>query len=123
MLINRGEAPDRRLLAASTVDLMTSDHLHAQIGYSPETPVIFEAEAPTRDMGQGFGLGFAVRTQAGVNPLPGTIGDYFWAGALGTYFWIDPQRELIVIFMSQAPELRLPYRYVMRQLVYQALEG
>ncbi len=123
MLINRGEVSEARLLAPSTVDLMTSNHLHPNIGYSAETPEFFEAMAPTREMGQGFGLGFAVRTQAGVNPLPGTIGDYFWAGAFGTYFWIDPERELIAILMSQAPEFRLPYRYLMRQLVYQALEG
>ncbi len=74
-------------------------------------------------MRRDFGLGSAARTQAGVSPLPETIGDYFWAGALGTYFWIDPARELIVIFMSQTSEFRLPYRYVMRQLVYQVLEG
>jgi CubicO group peptidase (beta-lactamase class C family) len=122
MLLNRGKSGDSALLAPSTLDLMTADHLHANITYAPETPVLFEAEAPTREMGQGFGYGFAVRTQSGINPLPGTIGDYFWAGALGTYFWIDPAKDLIVIFFSQAPEHRLPYRYLMRQLVYQALE-
>jgi CubicO group peptidase (beta-lactamase class C family) len=50
------------------------------------------------------------------------IGDYFWAGALGTCFWIDPTQDLIVLFMSQAPEHRLHYRYRMRLLVYQALQ-
>jgi CubicO group peptidase (beta-lactamase class C family) len=81
------------------------------------------AEAPTPDMSQSFGLGFAVRTHPGMNPMSGSVGDYYWAGALGTYFWIDPKEDLIAIFMSQAPEHRLHYRYVMRQLVYQALEG
>jgi CubicO group peptidase (beta-lactamase class C family) len=101
---------------------MTADHLPLDVTYDPVTPVLFEAEAPTRDMGQSFGLGFALRTHAGINPLPGSVGDYFWAGALGTYFWIDPAEQLIVIFLSQAPELRLHYRYLLRQLVYQALE-
>jgi hypothetical protein len=44
-------------------------------------------------------------------------------GSLGTHLWIDPERELIVIFVSQSPEFSLPYRYLMRQLVCQALEG
>lgn len=121
MLLNEGEYQGRRLLAPSTVRLMIADHLPHGITWDSVTSTLFEAEAPTSDMGQSFGLGFAVRTHAGVNPLPGSVGDYFWAGALGTYFWIDPAKELIAIFMSQAPELRLHYRYVMRQLVYQAL--
>lgn len=121
MLLNRGAGNGGRLLAASTVTLMTSDHLPADIVWDSVTPTLFEAEAPTREMGQSFGLGFAIRTHAGMNPLPGSVGDYFWAGALGTYFWIDPAKELIGIFMSQCPELRLHYRYLMRQLVYQAI--
>ena len=111
MLLAQGATPAGRLLGATTVRLMTADQLPQEITYDPITPVLFEAEAPTRDMGQSFGLGFALRTHAGINPLPGSVGDYFWAGALGTYFWIDPAEQLIVIFMSQAPELRLHYRY------------
>ncbi len=110
------------LLGPATIRLMTADHLPPEITYDPVTPVLFEAEAPTREMGQSFGLGFAVRTHPGMNPLPGSVGDYYWAGALGTYFWIDPAEKLIAIFMSQAPGHRLHYRYLMRQLVYQALE-
>lgn len=121
MLLHGGSWNGTRLLAASTVDLMTSDHLPREIVYDGVTRWLFEAEAPTREMGQSFGLGFALRTQPGVNPLPGSVGDYYWAGALGTYFWIDPAQDLISVFMSQAPEHRLHYRYLMRQLVYQAL--
>lgn len=121
MLLNRGAGNGARLLAPSTVELMTSDHLPADIAWDSFTSTLFEAEAPSRDVGQSFGLGFALRTHPGINPLPGSVGDYFWAGALGTYFWIDPAKDLIAIFLSQAPELRLHYRYLMRQLVYQAL--
>ena len=122
MMLLRGNSNGERLLARSTVDLMTSDHLPADITWDKETAPLFEAVAPARNLGQSFGLGFAIRTHAGVNPLPGSVGDYFWSGALGTYFWIDPAQDLIAVFMSQAPELRLHYRYLMRQLVYQALE-
>lgn len=122
MLLNRGEWDGQRLLAASTVDFMTRDHIPADMTYDKLTATLFEAGAPMREMGQSFGLGLALRTHPGLNPLPGSVGDYGWGGALGTYFWVDPQQHLIAIFMSQAPDRRLHYRYVMRQLVYQALE-
>ena len=72
-------------------------------------------------MGQGFGLGVAVRTHPGINPLPGSVGNYYWGGALGTYFWIDPSEKLVAIMMTQAPADRLRYRYLIQQMVYQAL--
>jgi CubicO group peptidase (beta-lactamase class C family) len=64
----------------------------------------FEALAPSADMGQGFGLGFAVRTDTGRNPLPGSNGDYFWGGAYGTYFWIDPKEALVGLYMAYSPK-------------------
>jgi len=51
--------------------------------------------APTLEMGQGFGLGFAVRVSDGLNPLPGSVGDFNWAGAGGTYCWVDPRERLV----------------------------
>jgi CubicO group peptidase (beta-lactamase class C family) len=123
MLLKEGAYTAGRLLNPATVRLMTADHLPQDIEWDDVTLALFQAGAPMRAMGQSFGLGFLVRTQAGVNPLPGSIGDYGWAGALGTYFWIDPAEQLIAIFLSQAPELRLHYRWIMRQLVYQSLAG
>jgi len=120
-LLNGGELDGVRLVSRKTIELMTANHL------PPGTPIgqdmaRFEALAPSTAMGQGFGLGFAVRTDAGRNPLPGSIGDYFWGGAYGTFFWIDPKENLYVILMMQSPEARLPYRYLLRQMVYQAIE-
>jgi CubicO group peptidase (beta-lactamase class C family) len=121
MLLNGGELGGTRLLSPATVRLMTSDHLSPDIRRSPSTPILFGALAPTADLGLGFGLGFAVRTHAGRNPLPGSIGDFSWTGVTGTYFWIDPQQQLIVVLMMQAPLERLHYRYLMRTLVYQSI--
>jgi len=33
--------------------------------------------------------------------LPGSIGEYGWAGAGKTYFWVDPKEEFIGILMAQ----------------------
>jgi CubicO group peptidase (beta-lactamase class C family) len=121
MLLNGGELGGARLLAPPTIALMTSDHLTPETRRSPSTPVLFGALAPTPELGLGFGLGFAVRTHSGRNPLPGSVGDFSWSGVTGTYFWIDPQQELIAILMMQAPLQRLHYRYLMRTMVYQAI--
>jgi CubicO group peptidase (beta-lactamase class C family) len=121
MLLNGGELGGTRLLSPTTIALMTSDHLGPETRRSPSTPILFGALAPTPELGLGFGLGFAVRTHSGRNPLPGSIGDFFWSGVSGTYFWIDPKQQLIAILMMQAPIQRLHYRYLMRTMVYQAI--
>jgi CubicO group peptidase (beta-lactamase class C family) len=123
MLLNGGELGDTRLLSRPTTALMTSEHLSPEIRRSPSTPVLFGALAPLPELGLGFGLGFAVRTHAGRNPLPGSVGDFSWSGVTGTYFWIDPHQHLIAILLMQAPVQRLHYRYLMRTMVYQAIVG
>jgi CubicO group peptidase (beta-lactamase class C family) len=123
MLLNGGELGGTRLLSRTTVALMTCDHLTPETRTGPLMRAMFGALAPVPENGLGFGLGFAVRTQAGRNPLPGSVGDYSWSGVSGTYFWIDPREQLIVVLMMQAPIQRLHYRYLMRTLVYQAIIG
>jgi CubicO group peptidase (beta-lactamase class C family) len=96
---------------------MTSDQL------PPGIPRLgLEDLAPTPEMGQGFGLGFAVGTDMGHNPLSGSTGDYFWAGAYGTYFWVDPRSKMFAVMMVQMPFPQSGYyRRSFRELVYGAL--
>jgi CubicO group peptidase (beta-lactamase class C family) len=119
-LLNGGELDGVRLASRKTIELMASNHLPPGTPIGPDM-ARFEALAPSAEMGQGFGLGFAVRTDAGRNPLPGSVGDYYWGGAQGTYFWIDPKEQLYVVFMMQSPAARLSYRFLLRQMVYQAV--
>ena len=123
MLLNGGELDGRRLLSSKTVRHMASDHLPPGCAYGETARPRFGALAPVPEMGYGFGLGFAVRTATGRSAVPGSVGDYFWGGVTGTYFWIDPAEDLIAVFLSQAPDRRLHYRYLSRQLVYAALTG
>ena len=63
-----------------------------------------------------------MRFQDGVAGVHGPAGDYTWGGYAGTYFWIDPKEELFGILMTQQPgSIRVHYRRIFRQLVYQAL--
>jgi CubicO group peptidase (beta-lactamase class C family) len=123
MLLNRGEYGKTRLLAPHTVGLMTADALPPGIKYA-DLAVRFGDIAPTPEMGQGFGLGFAVRTAEGHNPLPGSVGTFYWTGAWGTTFWVDPREHLIAIQMIQTPTGKGgPYRRAFRELTYAALTG
>lgn len=120
MFANGGQLDGVRLVSRKTIDLMTADALPPDIRMGADM-FRFEALEPSARMGQGFGLGFAVRNVQGVNPLPGTPGDYYWGGAYGTYFWHDPRERMHVILMMQSPAARLRYRFLLRDLVYQAM--
>jgi CubicO group peptidase (beta-lactamase class C family) len=122
MLLNSGEYNGVRLLAPHSVALMTSDALPPGIGYSERALTTTGDIAPTPAMGQGFGLGFAVRTAPGRNPEPGSVGNFYWTGAWGTTFWVDPAEKLIAIQMIQVPLSQGgTYRRAFRNLVYQAM--
>jgi CubicO group peptidase (beta-lactamase class C family) len=117
MLLNGGSLDGARILSRTTVNLMASDHLGpiAEAGPSP-------AQGLMGTPGYTFGLGFAVRRGAGVAGVHGSAGDYTWGGFAGTYFWIDPKEELFGILMTQQPgPIRVQYRKLFRQLVYQAI--
>jgi len=121
MLLNGGEFEGVRILGRKTVALMTSNHLPPGCGYGSFTRAL-GITAPLPEYGIGFGLGVNVRIEAGRNPDAGSIGDFAWSGISGTYFWVDPVERLTTILMLQAPELRVHYRALLRDLVYAALE-
>ena len=113
-MLNRGELEGVRLLGSRTVDFMTADHLG-------DIPVFSPASRALLPQGHGFGLGFAVRKEAGLASVPGSVGSYFWGGMAGTTFFVDPAEDLFAILMLQAPNQREYYRMLFRNLVYAAL--
>ena len=113
-MLNRGELDGVRLLGPRTVDFMTTDHLGDMGVFSAGSRALLPA-------GHGFGLGFAVRKQLGVAPVPGSVGTYFWGGLAGTTFFVDPVLDLFGILMLQAPNQREYYRMLFRDMVYAAV--
>ena len=71
MLLNGGELDGARILGRKTIELMTVDHL--------------EEGMPTGFLSPGwsFGLGFTVKTEAGMDGMPSSVGEYNWIGIQG----------------------------------------
>lgn len=113
-MLNKGSLDGVRLLGPRTVDYMTADHLGS-------IPVAAGASTALLPPGHGFGLGFAVRKDAGVAPTPGSVGMYYWGGIAGTTFFVDPAQDLFAILMIQAPNQREFYRPLFRDMVYAML--
>jgi CubicO group peptidase (beta-lactamase class C family) len=112
MLLNGGQLDRVRILGRATVAQMSSDHLGDIRVASPILP-----------RGYGFGLGFAVRKETGLNWVTGSAGEYRWGGAAGTAFWIDPKEQMVVVWMTQGQPgpRRGEDRDLFRQLVQAAL--
>jgi CubicO group peptidase (beta-lactamase class C family) len=111
MLLNGGRLDGVRLLSRKTIEYMTADHLGPITG-APDLLI----------PGYGFGLGFAVRLQAGIAQVPGSIGQYFWGGLAGTTFWVDPAEDFFALMLIQAPGQREYYRVLFRDMVYAAFD-
>jgi CubicO group peptidase (beta-lactamase class C family) len=111
MLSQGGALNGVRVLGPQTLAFMASDHLDAKTDRSHF--LLWP--------GHGFGLGFAVRTEAGRAPTAGSVGEFFWGGMMGTVFWVSPRDSLFAILMVQTPEYREYFRVLFRNLVNAAL--
>jgi CubicO group peptidase (beta-lactamase class C family) len=116
MLLSGGTLDAHHYLSPKSITAMTSNQIGPAAGVV-RGPVYLPGP------GFGFGLGFAVRTEPGVAPQLGSVGEYFWSGAGGTTFWVDPKEDLFVVFMMQSPAQRLRYRIALHNMVYGALEN
>ncbi len=105
MLLQGGRLGAARILGRKTLELMTADHL----GALPRCGDLLPA-------GYGFGLGFAVRTAAGLASDPGSVGTYAWSGASGTAFFVDPAESMFGVMLAQAPGQAAELRELFRNL-------
>jgi CubicO group peptidase (beta-lactamase class C family) len=88
MMLNGGTYNNKRLLSQASVTLMTSLHTG-------------DIEPAGHSSGMGYGLAWTVvRDPLGTLQLQ-SQGTYGHGGAFGTQGWIDPQKDLIGIFLIQ----------------------
>lgn len=109
MILNGGELDGVRLLGRKTIETMTTNHTG-------------DLKVWLRGPGYGFGLGYSILTDTGRSSEPLSEGSFGWGGAYNTYFWVDPQEDMIAIFMSQLrPYTHLNVRTQLSVVVGQAL--
>lgn len=111
MLANGGALDGARILAPSTIQLMTGNHLtEAQLALEPIGP------------GAGFGLDVAVIMDPAKAGTTASKGSYSWGGAAGTWFWVDPENDVVFLgFISVLGGSRYRLDERSAQLLYQAL--
>lgn len=105
MLLNDGVLDGARILGRKSVELM----------HTPR--VELDAERAVN-----FGLGFRVLKDIGRVAELGSNGTYAWGGAFFTSYWIDPEEQLVAVFMSQVRPSTADVAVRFNTLVYQALE-
>jgi CubicO group peptidase (beta-lactamase class C family) len=106
-LLDGGVLDGRRVLAPSTVRLMTTNHVGDLFPWTE---------------GTGFGLGFSVLEDLGERGQPGSVGEFGWGGAYHSTYWVDPSEELVVVYLTQViPSGDLDDHDRLRALVYAAL--
>lgn len=118
MLANGGELNGVRILAPSSVQLMSTNHLAPHL-------LTGEFGIGVHNMRPGFGYGYncAVEYDPQLANLPDGRGTFFWDGAAGTWFWIDPTNDVVFVAMIQrlwGPGMPM-VEYQSRSAVYQAL--
>lgn len=96
MLANGGELDGKRVLAPSTVKLMTSNH-------TPESLLTGEFGIGMSVIRPGFAWGYdcAVIFDPVAANLPDGRGTFFWDGAAGTWFFVDPTNDIVFVAMIQ----------------------
>jgi len=106
MLLNGGELDGQRILAPSSVALMTTNHVGTLNG------------------ADGFGLGFEIRLSLGSSGEPSSVGEYGWGGAYHTTYWVDPAERLVVVYMTNLNNTGgIDDHARIRAMVYGALIG
>jgi len=105
MLLNRGSLDGAKVLSRKSVELMRAAHFTDFGGAASD-----------------FGLGFTVVQNLGAFGEVGSEGAYSWGGAFYTSYWIDPNEDMVAVFMSQARPVRSDVAERFRILAYHALK-
>ena len=92
MLANKGELDGVRVLAPSSVKLMTSNLLEDGV------PMHFDQDF--EGVGYGMNLGLVLDpARASFNGGGVGAGTFYWGGVHGTWFWVDPVNDIVVVGM------------------------
>jgi CubicO group peptidase (beta-lactamase class C family) len=115
MLQNGGKLDGRRILKDTTVRLMATDAMPADVADTSWLPTKGQV---------GFGIDFAVRIRppANAQEASGAVGEFFWDGFADTLFWVDPKNKITaVLFTQYHPFGKVPLHKAFRDAVYASI--
>jgi CubicO group peptidase (beta-lactamase class C family) len=92
ILLNFGKLDGYRLLSRKTIELIRQNHTN---------PAHIRAWGFKAQQGYAYGLGVRAMNDTAAAGLNGSPGEWGWDGMLGTYFCVDPEEELVAVFMIQ----------------------
>lgn len=109
MMLNGGTLNGKRYLSAETVTLMRT----LQNGHM---------EPSGHNTGQGYGLTWTVAKDARFSVLHRPVGTFGHGGAFGTDYWIDPDHQLVGIFMTSVANSQRYEEKALSQMAVSALK-
>lgn len=123
MILSGGTLDGVRILEPDAARLLVTNHLGSEFG---ERPLRTMPQGLYAERGVGHGYCGVVINDPVVRGIPGSPGEYSWAGAADTNFWIDFEEDMIVIVLSQVFPGESKAREIhsaVRTLVYESIRG
>lgn len=118
-LCQGGEFRGQRIIGRKTLEFMRSNHLP---GNQDLPGLTIGSFSETSYEGNGFGLGFSVKTDVAKSHTNGSVGEFGWGGLASTNFFVDPVEDMVMVFLTQLiPSSSYPIREELRALVNGAL--
>lgn len=112
MLANGGELDGVRILSPQSIQVMSTNLIRDEVNNTPWH----------NDKAQGFGLGVSVVKDPAYLDSLSSIGTWGWSGYASTYFFIDPEKEIMAVFLAQyIPTNTKQWWQRYTNLVYQAV--
>ena len=59
-------------------------------------------------------MAYSITFDKGHSYFLGNVGEFYKGGAGGTVFWVDPNEDLVAVFMTTLPALRNHYRHLIK---------
>ena len=114
-----GELNGKRIISAETIKFMQKNHLYHQGDLEGYATGAFSENGAE---GNGFGIGGSIVLDPSKTVNATSLGSFSWGGLANTYFWIDPDKDLIFIFMTQIiPTGCYPLRQELSERIYDSL--
>ena len=112
MLLDGGELEGERVLGPKSIERMSTNLIRDEANNT----------SWHNDQESGFGLGVSVKKDQAYSSTLSSLGTYGWSGYASTLFFVDPEEDLIAVFMSQhVPTNPKQSWQTYTNLVYQAI--